>query len=173
MDIFFKDGALEVLENADDETRTTILQLALEEVERDLEVIAPPVHRATLHAMREQLLRGLSRQQLPQRDMQGSRRNREVSGGGDELVESLREMQVRRRNQEASDSGERMNASTTRVESAPRVHAREPPRSSQTTHTSKYSFYIEFLKSNIHPCQRSIKPGKDHLGRIPADPECK
>jgi demethoxyubiquinone hydroxylase (CLK1/Coq7/Cat5 family) len=81
MDIFFNENAIEVLENTDGETRTTILQLALEEVEHDLEVTEPSVHMATLHMMREQLLRVLSRQQLPQREMQGSRRNREASVG--------------------------------------------------------------------------------------------
>jgi hypothetical protein len=163
MDIFFEENAIEVLENADSETRTTILQLALEEVERDLEVIESSIHRATLHMVREQLLRVLSRQQLPQREMRGSRRNREASGGEDELVDSLRELHVRRRNQEASGSRRRVNASTTRVESTPPIHAREPVHSSQRTSTSKYSIHIEFLKTNIRSFQPSIKPGKESL----------
>jgi hypothetical protein len=173
MDIFFNENAIEVLENTDGETRTTILQPALEEVEHDLEVTEPSVHMATLHMMREQLLRVLSRQQLPQREMRGSRRNREASGGEDELVDSLREMHVTRRNQEASGSRRLVNASTTRVESTPPILAREPVHTSQRTSTSKYSIHIEFLKTNIRSFQPSIKLGKENFGRILADPECK
>jgi hypothetical protein len=48
MDIFFNENAIEVLENTDGETRTTILQLALEEVEHDLEVTEPSVHMGVI-----------------------------------------------------------------------------------------------------------------------------